>query len=33
MPGVMFLHFNMQEEDILKHTNVKCPLCALLVKL
>ena len=33
MSGVMFLHLGMQEEDILEHTNVKCHLCAHLVKL
>ena len=29
MPSVMRLHFSMQEEDILEHTNVKCHLSTL----
>jgi hypothetical protein len=29
----MRLHFSMQEEDILEHTNVKCHFCTLLVSL
>ena len=29
MASVMCLHFNMQEEDILEHTNGKCHLCTL----
>jgi hypothetical protein len=27
--SVMFLHFSMQEEDILEHTNGECHLCTL----
>ena len=26
---VVCLHINMQEEDILEHTNVKCHMCTL----
>ena len=33
MASVMCLHFSMQEEDILEHTNAKCHLCTLLVNL
>jgi hypothetical protein len=29
MTSVMSLHFHMQEEDILEHTNAKCHLCML----
>ena len=29
MVGVMCLLIDMQEEDILEHTNVKCHLCTL----
>ena len=29
MASVMFLHFNLQEEDILEHTNGKFRLCTL----
>ena len=29
MASAMCLHFNMQEEDILEHTNGKCHLCTL----
>ena len=29
MASVMRLHFSMQEEDILKHTNGKCYFCLL----
>ena len=33
MANVICLHFNMQEEDILEHANVKCYSCTLLVNL
>jgi hypothetical protein len=33
MASVMYLHFNIQEEDILKHINAKCHLSALSVNL
>ena len=33
MVSVMCLHFIMQEEDILEHTNAKCHVCTLLVNL
>ena len=33
MESVMCLHFNMQQEDVLEHANVKCCLCTLLVNL
>ena len=29
MASVMYLHFSMQEEDIMEHTNAKCHLCPL----
>ena len=29
MAIVMFLHFSVQEEDVLEHTNAKCHLCKL----
>ena len=29
MASVMCLHFSMQEEDILEHSNDKCHLCTL----
>ena len=29
MASGMFLHFSMQEEDVLEHTNGMCHLCAL----
>ena len=29
MASVMCLNFNMQEEDIIQHTNGKCHLCTL----
>ena len=29
MASVVWLHFSMQEGDILEHTNVKCHLCTL----
>ena len=31
MASGMHLHFSMQEEDILEHTNAKCHLCIHLV--
>ena len=33
MSNVMYLHFGMQEENVLEDTNAKCHLCALLVNL
>ena len=30
MARVTCLEFNIQEEDIVKHTNVKCHLCTIL---
>ena len=33
MASIMSSHFGMQEEDILKHINVKRQVCALLVNL
>ena len=29
MVSAMYLHFSMQEEDILEHTNGECHLCTL----
>ena len=33
MLGVMCLHFSMQEEDIIEHTNAKCHEITLMIKL
>ena len=29
LASVMYLHFSVQEEDIIEHTNAKCRLCTL----